>query len=65
MKYKVIDTNDWLMFAERKRPYLTKYWFGRWWWYAHTKKKHPLRVLRIGRFYTGRTSYKITNRQAG
>lgn len=42
------------------KPYLTKYWLGRWWWYRHTSKKHDLQVIGYGRFKIGRISYRRT-----
>lgn len=43
--------------------YLTKRWIGRWWWYKHTNTQLPTHSFKIGRFWVGQVSYKISNQK--
>lgn len=39
------------------KPFLTKLWWGRWWVYVRTKKKYPLRTIKLG-YHAGIVSHK-------
>lgn len=43
-----------------KRPYLTKLWFGRCWFYVRTRRRYPLRTGRLV-WHWGVVSYKRSN----
>jgi len=41
------------------KPYLTKIWWGRWWFYVRTSRQFKLKTIRLG-YHAGIVSHKIS-----
>ncbi len=39
------------------KPYLTKLWYGRWWFYVRTARKYRLHTIKLG-YHAGIVSHK-------